>query len=187
MAETTYDKRDIIESPTQDVINRAHELLVNWPTLLTRGVKRTDGTMHRTMIKKSRSRKTPGIKDFISGEVVSFTAFPSSNDYHDLSFAQLGRKAASLLSKRTHTDYDDFDDFKESVTKFAFVEKVQDEEAVFFKCSCIEGGGLKGKECFHIVAVKMSEGLVPRPNKTLLASVAKSAGRPAKNKKQVRF
>ena len=76
---------------------------------------------------------------------------------------------------------------EESVTKFAFVEKVQDDEAVFFKCSCIEGGGLKGKECFHIVAVKMSEGLVPRPNKTLLASVAKSAGRPAKNKKQGRF
>ena len=187
MAETTYDKRDLLESPTQDMIKRANELLVKWPTLLTRGVKRTNGTMHRTMIKKSRSRKTPGIKDLISGEVVSLTAFPTSNANLDLSFDQLARKAASLLAKRTETDYDDFEDFKESVTSFAFVEKFKDDEEFYFKCSCIDGDGLKGKECYHVIAMKMSEGLIARPNRTMLSSVAKSAGRPAKNTKQVRF
>lgn len=187
VAETTYDKRDLVESPTQDIISRANELLVKWPTLLKRGVKRKDGTMHRTMIKKCRSRKTPAIKDLISGEVVSFTAFPTSNDNLDLSFTELARKAASVLAKRTDTDYDDFEDFKKSVTSFAFVEKFEDEGEFYFKCSCIDGDGLKGKECYHVIAMKMSEGLIPRPNRTLLSSVAKSAGRPAKNTKQVRF
>ena len=185
VAETTYDKRDLTETPTKDLINKAGELLDQWPTLLTRGVKRKDGSKHKSMIKKSRSSKTPGNKDLISGQVVSFTAFPTSESLRDLTFTQLGKKAASLLAKRTDVDYNDFEDFKESVSLFAFVEKILDEKNIFFKCSCNEG--FRGKDCVHVVAMKMSEGQIAKPNKTLLASVVKSAGRPPKNKKQVRF
>ena len=139
MAETTYDKRDLTETPTQDLVNKASELLDKWPTLLTRGVKRTDGTMHKSMIKKSRSRKKPGVKDLISGEVLSFISNSTIESFRGLTYAQLCKRVASLLAKRTTVDYDDFDDFQKSVRLMAFVEKIKDKDDIFFKCSCIEG------------------------------------------------
>ena len=161
-------------------------MLDEWskPKLPTRSVKRSNGTAHKTMIRKSR----PGTncKDFIAGDVQYLTAFPLG-ETEKLSRAAFSRVAAEVLAKRTDMDYDTFDDFSESVRKVAFVEHVEvtDGDRNLFKCSC--SSGIKGKDCLHVVAMQMAAGDIEKPNNTLIANITKPSGRPKKGAKQVRF
>ena len=184
IVETDYNKKDLQPEHTQQFLKEASDLVDMWPKLATRSVKRSDGSRHRTMIKKSR--QGTHFKDFIAGDVQYITAFPLG-DNEKLSRTAFGKLAADVLAKRTDLDYENFADFAQSVTSVAFVEHVltPDGERNLFKCSC--SSGIKGKDCLHVVALQMKAGDIEKPNNTLIASIAKSSGRPKKGAKQVRF
>ena len=183
--ETDYNKRSLQPEHTQQFLKEASNLLDLWsqPKLPTRSVRRSDGSLHKTMIRKSRPG-TP-FKDLFAGDVQSITAFPLAEN-EKLSRTAFGKVAASVLAKRTDMEYDDFDDFAKSVC-VAFVEHVlvTDGDRNFFKCSC--SSGIKGKDCVHVVALQMAVGDIEKPNNTLISTITKPSGRPKKNTKQVRF
>ena len=184
--ETDYNKRSLQPEHTQQFLKEASNLLDLWsqPKLPTRSVKRSDGSLHKTMIRKSRPG-TP-FKDLFAGDVQSITAFPLAEN-EKLSRTAFGKVAASVLAKRTDMEYDDFDDFAKSTSSVAFVEHVlvTDGDRNFFKCSC--SSGIKGKDCVHVVALQMAVGDIEKPNNTLISTITKPSGRPKKNTKQVRF
>ena len=184
--ETDYNKRDLQPEHTKQFLKEASNFLDIWsePKLPTRSVKRSDGSLHKTMIRKTRENTHH--KDLIAGDSQYITAFPI-DDNEKLSRTALAKVAANVLAKRTDMDYDNFDDFVESVTSVAFVEHVlvMDSEHNLFRCSC--SAGIKGKDCLHVVALQMAAGDIEKPNNTLIASITKPSGRPKKGSKQVRF
>ena len=86
-----------------------------------------------------------------------------------------------ILKHRFRNSYQSFSMFAESFETCAIVEKVEESDGKYrYCCNCFWNGekspsGVKGKLCFHVVALYMRSGIIEKPSLELATNVAHSS------------
>ena len=86
-----------------------------------------------------------------------------------------------VLKHRFRNSYQSFRMFAESFETCAIVEKVEGSDGKYsYCCNCFSNGekspsGVKGKLCFHVVALYMRSGIIEKPSLELATNVAHSS------------
>ena len=94
------------------------------------------------------------------------TFFPLQSAYEQQSRASFRR--------RTQMSWASFDEFIIDSTNYVWVEAVEMEEEVEYRCPCPTGA--KGKDCVHSLVVAMHHGDMDRPSEAEMLNVNKKRG-----------
>ena len=146
---------------------------------MTRSVySKKGGYNHRTVVHEEKGLRP--------GKVEKLTAFPAGPS-SILTKDEVLEIAHPILSRRTHLNYDTYDQFCSDTTSIAFVEHIPDAAGnVRYECSCLVGS--KGsKRCIHVLTMEMEDGSRPHPTAledVMVANTVKKPGRPKKVGKQ---
>ena len=122
----------------------------------------------------------------VRGEVESLRALPLGEAEKKMSYRGQAQVFYDFILIRDKIKYKSFDDFSQSMKRFAIVEEVtNDDQSVSFYCSCEEGS--RGKKCVHVLCCAMEVGQIPTPCLVPIANEkgkGKGKGRPLSAPKQ---
>ena len=177
-------KRDKYREPkdktTHAELKEAAKMLQKYATPpATRSVySKKGGFNHRTVVKEDKGLRP--------GKVERLTVLPPG-PHSILTKDEVVEIAQPILTRRTHLEYDSFDQFCSDSTSIAFVEHIREANGnIRYECSCLVGS--KGsKPCVHVLTLEIEDGSRPHPTALediMVAKTVKKAGRPKKTGKQ---